>query len=151
MKKIIILTAMTKKFIIGYYEKLPWNIPEEIEHFKQITTEKIIIVGRKTYLSMNVESLRNRQFIIVSYSGLLLEDVLKLTKLKDDITVIGGLEIYKQTLQFATHAIISIMNTNYMGDVFFPNFNICEWHIDCIENRNHFYVLQISKIGVSGM
>lgn len=146
MQKIIILVAMTKYFVIGNYEKLPWSIPEELKHFTQTTAGKTIIVGRKTYSSMRIKELNNRNFIVVSRSGLSLKDALENTKFENEIIIAGGLEIFKQTLPLATHIIVSFIDKDYVGNIFFPNLDFNVWNIERIEKKRYFQIFWMSRV-----
>ena len=62
---IILIAAMTQDRVIGINNKIPWNIPEDMEHFKRTTTNHAIVMGRKTFESIG-RPLPNRYNIVVS-------------------------------------------------------------------------------------
>ena len=52
--------------LIGFNGKLPWNLPRELQHFKKVTDNNIIVMGRKTYDSMGKRSLPNRTTVVLT-------------------------------------------------------------------------------------
>lgn len=66
MTKVIGLFAMTPDGVIGKNNKLPWNIPEDLKHFKDLTNNNAIIMGKKTFESIGSKGLNNRCNIVVS-------------------------------------------------------------------------------------
>lgn len=116
MCKVVVVCAFTKckngKMGIGYEGKLPWNVPEDMAHFKKLTTDKVVIMGRKTYESIgkplknrvNIVLSRNKYFrndnVVTSHS--ILDLVTKYEKDKSDkeVYIIGGQEIYKEVLSY---------------------------------------------------
>jgi dihydrofolate reductase len=64
--KISIITAMTKEFVIGKGNKLPWNIPDELQYFKSKTLNKAIIMGGNTFVSINKKPLPYRYNIVLT-------------------------------------------------------------------------------------
>ena len=138
---------MTKDRVIGRNNSLPWNIPEDMQNFKQLTTGNTVIMGRKTFESIpeNFRPLPNRHNIIISRNMDAQEgiDVCKnvpkaLEKAKSygkEIFVIGGSSIYEQTLPLADKMYLSLVKKDYEGDTYFPNFNKDEW---IIEDRKDF-------------
>lgn len=148
MVKIILIAAVTKcknsQLGIGFENKLPWSVPEDLEFFKNTTINKTVIMGRKTYDSIG-KTLKNRTNIILSRNtnfktsnpNLLIyhsiyDLLLKFNDLQDnEIYVIGGSEIYKQFLGITglIHSIILTEINSTKGsiecDTFFPEI---PWH-----------------------
>lgn len=128
---IILISALTKACGIGYKGKIPWNIPEDLAHFKRVTLNNIVVMGRKTFDSLgkplskrtNIVLTRNAEFtnegVITLHS---VESVLEYAKSVDaeKLFIIGGEEIYKLFLPLATDAIITYVKDDFMADAFFP-------------------------------
>ena len=105
-----IIVAVGKNMEIGLNNKLLWNIPEDLKKFKEITTGKIIIMGKNTFDSIG-RPLPNRRNIVLSFedfdkSNLDIEvyndfdELIKnLSNLKEEIFIIGGASIYKKALE----------------------------------------------------
>lgn len=141
---ITMIAATDKNGLIGNNGKLPWNIPEDMNFFKKLTTNNIVVLGRKTYISIG-NPLKNRVNVIISSS--IVENfnpekpiqeynsdiiILKsFDKIKDpyfttdhtkDIFIIGGRSIYKQSLDQAIpeKLLISRINEEFEGNEFLP-------------------------------
>lgn len=130
MSNIFHVVAMGKNRVIGDDNKIPWDIPEDRKYFKKLTTGHIVIMGRKTYLSIG-KPLPNRSNIILSrrsnfpdtYTFPNVEDALKYcqSKLPDkNIYIIGGGEIYQQTLPLVSRIYLTLIDKNFAGDVLYP-------------------------------
>lgn len=134
--KISIIAAIGKNNVIGVDNGLPWNLPADINHFKKMTINKPVIMGHKTFESIG-KPLPNRENIIltldkdfapegclVAYS---IEEALKLAGDVKEVMIIGGVSIYKQFLSFADKMYLTLIDGEFAGDAFFPEFNKNEW------------------------
>lgn len=131
---ISIICAIGKNRGIGKNNKLLWHIPEDLRHFKKITTGSVIIMGGKTFESIG-KALPNRTNIVVTRDKELkaegcllkysLEDVIKEAKeYKDkEIFIIGGGEIYKQSIAHADKLYLTIVDEEAEADTFFPDYS----------------------------
>lgn len=120
---------MGKNRAIGLNGNLLWRIPDDLKRFKKLTVNKSVIMGRKTYESIG-EPLPDRQNIIVSrnrnytadncivcYS---IESALKTAD--SNIFIIGGGEIYRQTIHLAHKLYLTIVDAEPEADTFFPDY-----------------------------
>ena len=133
---------MTKDRVIGKSGKLAWDIPEDMALFRKTTSHGVVVMGRKTYEAIG-RPLPNRINIVISrsmkpsegvevYSSV--EEAIEKAKMYNkDIFVIGGGEIYRQTLDIADKLYISWVKKNYEGDTYYPEFNEDDW--DVVERR----------------
>lgn len=127
MASTVIVAAMSENRVIGKKDSLPWNIKEELEHFKKITLGKSVVMGRKTFESIG-KVLPDRETIVVtrnpdwSFPGVLTASSLDdaISKASSDVMISGGGEIYKQALDKATLIILSTINGVFDGDTYFP-------------------------------
>ena len=134
-----LIAAMTKDQVIGYQNKLPWQLPEELQYFRQMTLGKPIIMGHKTFLSMGSRPLPKRQNIVLSRDPSVvydhvqvvrsLEEALQVAEPAEEIMVIGGSQIYALCLPIATRLYLSFIEGNYQGDTFFPQVNWAAWDL----------------------
>lgn len=132
-----IIAAMTKERVIGNKGRLPWNIPEEMELFTKITTGNTVIMGRRTFDSIGV--LENRNNIVVTKRKIRIEgaevcnDIDSSLEIGEgygrEIFVIGGAEIFGETVPIADKMYISYIKKNYPGDAFFPEFSEKDWKV----------------------
>jgi dihydrofolate reductase len=131
-----LIAALTKDYVIGKDNKIPWKIPEDLRLFREITHGHTVVMGRKTYESIG-RPLPNRENIVVSstlkeVNGVQivgsLEDALK-DSLHEDLFVIGGQKIYEQAFPYAHMLHLSWIEKSYEGDAFFPRFDEDDWMI----------------------
>lgn len=133
---ISLIVAMDENRVIGYKNKLPWNLPSELRYFRETTKGKPVIMGRKTFESigrpmperLNIIVTRDKNYkavncIVVNSR----EDAIKAAKGNDEIMVIGGAEIYKLFLPIANRLYLTKVHGTFDGDTYFPEFNENEW------------------------
>ncbi|HLC64659.1 MAG TPA: dihydrofolate reductase [Candidatus Nanoarchaeia archaeon] len=154
----IIVAAMTRKRIIGKNNQLPWDIPEEMKHFRSLTKGGICIMGRRTFESIGSKPLPNRKLIVVSHSlgpveGVdvckTVEEAVKKAKSYDGpIFILGGAQIYEKTIPIADKMYISYIKKGYEGDTYFPEFDEDDWKVERREDHQDFeFVVYARKKG----
>lgn len=129
-----IIVAVDKNWAIGYKNKLLNSIPEDMKFFRETTTGKIVVMGRKTLESFpNGRPLKNRTNVVITRQkdfevpGAVVlhsvEEALEYLKdfNSDDIYIIGGASIYEQMLPHCDVAHVTRMNYAYEADTWFPN------------------------------
>jgi len=127
-----IIAAMSENRVIGRDGKLPWYIPEDLQHFKKLTEGGAVIMGRKTYESIG-KPLPNRLNIVITrekdktINGCItvnsIKDAISKANSEKKIFIIGGGEIYKKSLNFANKVYLTKVHQHIEGDTFFPNLN----------------------------
>ncbi|GAA0297506.1 dihydrofolate reductase [Gracilibacillus halotolerans] len=135
---ISLLFAMDKNRVIGKDNDLPWRLPNDMKFFRELTTGNHVIMGRKTYESMN-GPLKNRENIIVTRDTTYevagckiihsIDDIIQMNE-KEPSTewfVIGGEEIFKQILPFADKIYMTYIDHSFEGDTFFPKWDESGW------------------------
>lgn len=144
---------MTKDRVIGRNNSLPWNIPEDMQNFKNLTSGKTVIMGRKTFESIpeKFRPLPNRHNIIVSRNMSLQpgidvcksvhEAIEKAKSYGKETFIIGGSSIYEQTLPLADKMYLSLVKKKYEGDSYFPNFNKDGWIVESRKDFQEFELL----------
>ena len=134
---VTIVVAMGLDNEIGAGNQLLWHLPKDLKHFKEMTTDHPIIMGRKTYESIG-KPLPNRTNIVVSRKkdwfeeGILIvgsvKEALKFAKkIEENIFIIGGGEIYEQTLELTDRLEVTVVKTNKTADTYFPKINPKIW------------------------
>ncbi len=150
---ISMISALGKKNVIGKNNALLWNLPADMRRFRQITTGKPVIMGRKTFESIG-KPLPNRQNIILALEkdykqeGCIvvnsIEDAIKTAKKTgaDEAMIIGGGQVYKIFLPLADKLYLTLIDKGFEGDTFFPQYNEKEWEIvkkeDFYDEANDF-------------
>ena len=134
---ITLVVAMGMNREIGVDNQLPWHLPKDLKHFKEITSGHPIIMGRKTYESIG-KPLPNRTNIVVSRKndwfeeGILIVGSLKeaikfAKKLDENIFIIGGGNIFEQTMDIADKLEVTEIKTTIEADTFFPKIDPKIW------------------------
>jgi len=154
LKKIII-SAVAKNGVIGRSNgKIPWHSKEEFQHFKNTTLGFPVIMGRVTFGTLG-KPLKGRLNIVITRNNKLSYDFTDLKIFNslhsacsfcekqnyDKIFIIGGAKIYGQAIKIADEMIISEMDFETGGDVFFPEIDENVWKIKTREKKDGFEVL----------
>ncbi len=128
---ISLIFAIDKNNLIGKGNDLPWYFPEDLKYFKEITMNKTVVMGSKTFYSIYNrlgKPLPNRNNVVVTRNkDLKLEGVTVINDIKDylinqteEVFIIGGKQIYEYALEYADRLYITHINKEYDGDVYFP-------------------------------
>jgi len=152
--RLSIIVAMAANRVIGRDNQLPWHLPADLKHFKQLTTGKPILMGRKTWESIgrplpertNIVITRDTDYTaagcVVVHS---IDAALRAAGHNDEVMVIGGSELYRQVLPQATTIYLTRVHADIQGDAVFPEIDESEWReverIDCEpdEKNTHAY------------
>ncbi len=136
--KVSFVVAVSENNCIGKNNQLLWHLPEDLKHFKNITSGGTIIMGRKTFESIG-KPLPNRISIVITTQknfdakGAIvvssLELALEKCKHKEEVFIVGGGEIYKYSLPFTHFIYLTRVHQNFDGDTFFPVLNPLEWEV----------------------
>ncbi len=133
-----LIAAADEQNLIGGDNKLLWDLPADMKHFRTTTSGHSVLMGRKTYESIG-RPLPNRRNIVISRQQDLqiegcevaasLEQALALLKenSEDEVFVIGGGEIYKRALPLADRVYLTRVHTTLEGDTYFPELLSEEW------------------------
>lgn len=136
---LVIIAAVAQNNCIGQENKLPWHIPEDLKNFKRLTTNKIVLMGRKTWESIpeKFRPLPQRTNIVISrQKNLIVPNGVQLFSSIDEaisahqneeVFVIGGAEIYNQAMPLASRLFITEVNKIVAGDTFFPAIDSSRW------------------------
>lgn len=130
---ISIIAAVSQNNIIGKDGKLPWNIPNDLQWFKSHTSNKTIIMGRKTFESLP-KILPNRKHVVFSRNVFynpggveVVHTVEQALKQDENLFIIGGAEIYKMFLPYADRIYLTEIHCTVEGDTSFPEFDRSQW------------------------
>jgi dihydrofolate reductase len=139
--KISLIAALAQNRTIGKNNDLPWHLPDDMKYFMQTTKGHHCIMGRKNYDSIpeKFRPLPNRTNIVVTRqkdfkapSCIVVNSIEKGLEIAKDnneaeVFIIGGAEIYKQSLAFADRLYLTEIKADIQGDTFFPAINQNEW------------------------
>ena len=136
---ITLIAAVSDNNVIGFKNRVPWSIPEDIRRFKGLTLNHPVIMGRRTYESLpeKFRPLPDRKNIVLSsslnpqegiYIARDMSEARELTKDRDSY-VMGGKRVYSMFLPIAERLEITRVHRDFEGDIFFPEVNYDEWDL----------------------
>ena len=161
------IVAMAKNRVIGKNSALPWpSIKEDLNHFKEFTTGKTLIVGKNTFDTLPL--LKNRECMVLTkpveaidayitnqymvnnnaMTGqmITMEDVESYSRFrKDYLIVVGGAKTYVKLLPYITEFYVTHVNGNYDGDTFMPEFEHLFAHQEVVKEFDGHKVVKYSK------
>jgi dihydrofolate reductase len=135
---ISIIVAIAENFAIGKNNDLLFHLPNDLKHFKEITTGKTIIMGRNTLLSLPKWPLPNRRHIVITdkkddnFPGcetvFSIDEAIEKVKDEPEAFIIGGGMIYRQFFPLAGKLYLTVVHQPFEADIFFPEVNYSEWN-----------------------
>lgn len=165
--QINLIVAYSQNHAIGKDNNLLWYLADDMAFFKQQTSGQTVVMGKNTYLSLpnKFRPLPNRKNIVISsqepieehenlsWYKSLKEAISALKKTEDEIYIIGGGTIYKQTLPIADVVYATEVKVAVEGDTYFPALNANEWSREVLhsfskneKNEYDFEVVKYEKI-----
>nr|AIA17379.1 Dihydrofolate reductase [uncultured bacterium] len=148
---VCVIVAMDQARVIGFKNRLPWHIPEDMKRFAKLTTGHTVLMGRKTYESLpdKFRPLPKRKNMVITRSpaqfraaevvlvfsspGAAIEH---LHHHSEDVSggqlwIIGGGEIYRENMEYVDQIYLTVVDGTHEGDVYFPEFEqdfvLAEW------------------------
>jgi len=135
--RITLVVARAQNGVIGREGKLPWHEPEDLKHFKAVTTGHAMIMGRKTWDSLGRPLPKRRNIVVTRQSGFSAPGAELFPDLATAITaaratdpepcIIGGATIYAQALPLATRLVLTEVHLAVAGDASFPAIDESQW------------------------
>ena len=136
------LVALSNNFVIGVNNDLPWKLKKDLQHFSAYTQNKAIVMGRKTFESIG-RSLPNRKNIVISSTLNASEGIEVVSTLEkgiqtaskwnkdntgsDEIVLIGGGYIFEESKSIVNKLVLTRVNCEIDGDVFYPQIDLSNW------------------------
>ncbi|WP_315905924.1 type 3 dihydrofolate reductase [Priestia koreensis] len=132
---ISLIAAMDQKRLIGADNDMPWRLPADLSYFKKITMGHPVVMGRKTFESIGRPLPGRENIVITRNADLHLDGVTIVTSLDElqnasaskEVFVIGGGEVYKQTMAVADRLYITHIEETFEGDTHFPEIDVSVW------------------------
>jgi len=140
---ISLIAAMDNNRLIGRDNDLPWHLPDDFKHFKEVTMGKPVVMGRKTFESIG-KPLPGRKNIVISRSGFEADGVIAVDSIEaaiaevydaEEVMIIGGASFYQQMILNAHRMYLTHVDTECEGDAWFPEFNLSDW--DIVSEESH--------------
>jgi dihydrofolate reductase len=142
---ITLIAAAAENNALGKDNDLLWHLPNDFKRFKEITSGHHIIMGRKTFESFP-KPLPNRTHIIITRQKEYLvencivvhslEDAIAISPQNEEVFIIGGAQIYEQSIPLADKIDLTRVHTSLDADAFFPEFDTSEWNL--VFSEKHF-------------
>jgi dihydrofolate reductase len=142
--KITLIVAAAENNAIGKDNQMLWHLPNDFKYFKKNTLEHSVVMGRKTFVSIGKPLPERRNIILtrdMNYSheevdvANSVQEVLNYCRDEREIFIIGGAEIYKQTLPLADKILLTRVHTTIDGDAYFPALLDHEWKLVSAEKH----------------
>jgi dihydrofolate reductase len=139
---IVLLAAVADNGVIGRDNALPWRISSDLKHFKALTLGKPVLMGRKTYLSIGRPLPGRTNIVVTRDPNFRADNVVAVNSMdaalelaRDDaerrganeIMVIGGTEIFAQTMALADRLEVTHVHARPAGDTYFPSIDPKVW------------------------
>lgn len=137
-----IIVAVSRNGVIGKNGEIPWNLPIDLQRFKNLTIDKNVIMGLNTWYSLPKKPLPNRHNIVMTTKDIKLDKRVSIaknkkqaidiaSKNKKDIFIIGGESIYRQFLEESNRIYLTIVEKYYeYGDSYFPTIDFLKYNIN---------------------
>ena len=158
--RIFLIAAVARNGVIGAHGKLPWHLPEDLQHFKKLTLGHPVVMGRRTWASLGKPLPGRENIVITRQPGFAapgasiaasLEAAIALCAGEGLAFVIGGAEIYAAALPLADGLVLTEIDGDYEGDTRFPEWDRKAWRVSQKETHTskegvRFYFALYEKI-----
>jgi dihydrofolate reductase len=142
--KISLIAAIARNRVVGYNNQLPWHLPADLQHFKQLTLGKPIVMGRKTWESLP-GLLPGRRHLVITHDQDYqapgthvvhsLEAALDIASDSPEIMIVGGAALYAAMLPKAECLYLTLVEADVRGDAYFPEIDWEQWQETAREFR----------------
>jgi dihydrofolate reductase len=138
------IVAMASNRVIGVNNQLPWRLPADLARFKRLTMGHTLVMGRKTYESIGrplpgrttIVMTRQRDYapqgVKVAHA---VDEALALAQGDDEVFIIGGAELFAQTMDRLDRLYLTLIEREFPGDTSFPEVDLSTWKL--IEQEHH--------------
>jgi dihydrofolate reductase len=134
--RVYLVAAVAANGIIGAGGKLPWHIPEELKHFKKLTMGHPVIMGRRTWESLKGPLPGRENIVVTRTAGYQAEGAAVASSLDAALAmcagepvafVIGGTQLFAESLPIAAGLVLTEIKRDYEGDTWFPKWDRAQW------------------------
>ena len=134
--RVYLVAAVAANGIIGAGGKLPWHIPEDLQHFKRLTLDHPVVMGRRTWESLKAPLPQRENIVVTRTTGYeapgaaiasSLEAALAMCLGEPVAFVIGGTRLFREALPIAAGLVLTEIHRDYQGDTWFPQWDRSQW------------------------
>ncbi|KND62654.1 dihydrofolate reductase [Candidatus Phytoplasma phoenicium] len=157
---ISLIAAVDVNFTIGFHNRLPWHFPKDLMFFRQKTLQKNVLMGWQTYLSLKqyygskpfpfkdvyVASHETKNILNINVINDLIMFLKKMKYSQQDLFIIGGSQIYHQSLSYVDVMYLTHVLGRYQGDSFFPRFDYKKYVIKKKTNVDKLIFVMYQKL-----
>ena len=150
----IIISAMGRNHVIGSGDGMPWDVPEEYQHFLDTVQNQALIIGRKSF-DIFGPTLGTTQTFVVTRSQTeftnatcvnSFDEAVRLAKQTGlDVFVAGGASIYNIAITQADRMLLSYISGDFEGDAHFPEIPASEWQVVSREDRGQYELVDYRR------
>lgn len=137
-QRIVLVAAVADNGVIGRDGDIPWRIPEDMKHFRAVTSGHTVVMGRLTYESIGRPLPHRTNIVVTRTPGWSAEGVTVVSSVEEalakaraggegDVMVIGGAQVYAAAMGLADVQVITEVHQSPVGDTFYPVFDRAEW------------------------
>lgn len=155
-----LIAALSRDHVIGEGDGMPWDVPEEYQHFLSLVSGTVVIMGRRSYEIFGAD-LRDSLNVVVSTTVDDLAGARVVSTLEQAIEVArsakrkvfsaGGASIYRQTLPLAERLYLSYIHGSFSGDSYFPQISDRKWEVEHREEHARFEFVVYRKRDPAGL
>lgn len=158
--KIALIAALDENRVIGNDGGIPWHIPEDLEHYKNTVSDRVVISGRVTFEGIPGRY-QGRQHIVLSRDESWNRDIDEvhhaqnveeavdiaenLASEEEYVYVIGGENVYREFLPMADKMVLSHIEGEHTGDTYYPQFSSDEWEVSDVTQYEKFSVKEYNR------
>ena len=162
MPRLNLIVAMANNRVIGKDNQMPWHLPADLQHFKSVTMNHPILMGRKTFESIGRPLPGRRNLVISRNPELAIDGTETYTSIDDavaacddveEIMIIGGSTLYQQTIDRADRLFLTFIDLDTDGDAHFPDWKHLDWqevdreaHEPDDKNHYHYEFVTLNRI-----
>jgi dihydrofolate reductase len=150
----IIISAMANNHVIGSGDGMPWDVPEEYQHFLTATEGQTLIIGRRSFEIFGATFMSSHCYVITRGRGPLKnasavssldEAIERAREHNTKVFVAGGASIYALAIDLADSMQLSYIKGDFAGDAYFPAFNEVDWNIVRREDRGAYEFVEYTR------
>ena len=131
-----ILVAHDKQRVIGYQNQLPWHLPNDLKHVKQLSTGHTLVMGRKTFESIG-KPLPNRRNVVLTnnpsfkHEGVdVIHSIEEINDIPGQVFIFGGQTLFEEMIDKVDDMYITVVDGMFQGDTFFPHYTFEDWEVE---------------------
>ena len=131
-----ILVAHDKQRVIGYQNQLPWHLPNDLKHVKQLSTGHTLVMGRKTFESIG-KPLPNRRNVVLTnnhsfkHEGVdVIHSIEEINDIPGQVFIFGGQTLFEEMIDKVDDMYITVVDGKFQGDTFFPPYTFEDWEVE---------------------